>query len=300
MKKFLFAIFVNNRVMSAIASPALGIIIPPLIGLYYGTLDVWGDEWGIVKNYKAIHEFIFTVSASFTVLILFLRAVSQTFQGQIQSKYQEIIQATMIFINEVVKKKKDRFHESAKGIRPKADIFKAITKPQDQIDFLLDGTRRLLRDAFGIEYKNIEITIIQGNNLDGKWWYLHQTEKQRQHTKAKDIVDGKSTARYCLDTGDSILVPDIRKGLKEEIFLPSDRSKKSQLGSIYCKPVRVNVGDKEYVYIFTVCVYGELICTPYDEVECKACERLLDEVAERVELELCLHSIKSFKESGGV
>lgn len=286
--------------MSAIASPALGIIVPPVIGLYYGTLDVWGDEWHIVKDYKHIHEFIFTISASFTVLVLFLRAVSQALQGQIQSKYQGILQATMIFINEVVKKKKDRFHKNAKDIRPKADIFKAITQPQDQLEFLLDGTRRLLRDAFGIEYKNVEITIIQGSTTEGKWWYLNQTEKQRQHTKAKEIIDGKSTAKYCLDTGDSILVPDIRKGEKEEVFLPSDRSKKAQLGSIYCKPVRVNVGNKEYVYVFTVCVYGELICTPYDIVECKACERLLDEVAERVELELCLHSMKSFKESGGV
>lgn len=299
MKERLYKIFVNNRVMKFIGSPALGILVPPVLGLYYGTLDIWGGEWAIVKDFKEVHEFVFTITAAATVLILFLRAVSEALQGQVQRKYQAILQATMIFINELVKKKKDRFHNSAKDIKPKGDAFRIITQPQDQLEFLIDGTRRLLRDAFVIDYKNVEITIIQGSHTEGKWWYLLQTDKQRQHTKAKAIIDGQSTAKYCLDTGDSLLVPDIRKGEKEKVFLPSARSQKAALGSIYCKPVRVLVGGKEYVYVFTVCVYGELICTPYDALECKACERLLDEVAERVELELCLHSIKSFKESGG-
>lgn len=286
--------------MNFIGSPALGILVPPILGLYYGTLDIWGGEWDVVKNYKAIHEFVFLITASATVLILFLRAVSEALQGQVRSKYQGILQATMVFINELVKKKKDRFHKSARDVKPKTEVFKVITQPLDQLEFLIDGTRRLLRDAFGIDYKNVEITVIQGSHTEAKWWYLLQTDKQRQHTKAKTIIEGQSAANYCLRTGDSILVPDIRKGEKEGVFLPSDRSKKAGKGSVYCKPVRVSVGHKEYVYVFTVCVYGELICTPYDDVECKACERLLDEVSERVELELCLHSIKSFKESGGV
>ena len=54
-----------------------------------------------------------------------------------------------------------------------------------------------------------------------------------------------------------------------------------------------------YVYIFTIAVYGEFLCTPYDEEEYKACEKLLDEVADRVELELYLHSLKTYKTSGG-
>lgn len=63
--------------------------------------------------------------------------------------------------------------------------------------------------------------------------------------------------------------------------------------------MRINVNSIEFVYIFTVVVYGEFLCTPYDEEECKACERLLDEVGDRVELELYLHSIKKYKENGG-
>lgn len=82
-------------------------------------------------------------------------------------------------------------------------------------------------------------------------------------------------------------------------FLESERSKKNEIGSIYCKPVRVTVSGVEYTYIFTVVVYGQFLCVPYDNDECRACESLLDEVSDRIELELYLHSMKSFKENGG-
>lgn len=31
-----------------------------LAGLYYGTLDIWGDEWGWISNYKNIHGCIYS------------------------------------------------------------------------------------------------------------------------------------------------------------------------------------------------------------------------------------------------
>src|SRR5690625_663249 len=83
------------------------------------------------------------------------------------------------------------------------------------------------------------------------------------------------------------------------LFLESSRSKVSEIGSIFCKPVRIQVGTIEYVYIFTIAVFGQHICTPYDEDECIACEKILDEVADRVELELYLFSIKQYRDDGG-
>ena len=112
-------------------------------------------------------------------------------------------------------------------------------------------------------------------------------------------MNGSSTAKYAFDTGDSVFIPDIRKGVKEGVFINSDRSNKSEVGSIFCKPVRITVSGTEYVYIFTIAVFGQYLCTPYDEEECRACEKILDEVADRVELELYLNSIKRFRENGG-
>ena len=270
-------------------------IIPPLIVLYYGTLDIWGNDWSIIKEHKDIHEFIFTAFASLTIIILFIKGISEQFKGSVLKKYQNILESTVVFFNDLVKKKKDRFYQKAKNIKPNSDIFKIITQPEDQLEFVLDGTKKLLNNGFDIQPKNIGITIIQGNLSQKKWWYQFKCDSQKQHTRAKMIMEGDSTAKYCYETGDSIFIPDIRKGIKEKLFLPSDRTNKAEYGSIFCKPVRINVNSVDFIYIFTIMIYGEFLCTPYNEDECKACERLLDEVADRVELELYLYSMKTFK-----
>lgn len=305
MKKILYKIFVSNKFIDFIGSPIMSILVPPIIALYYGTLDIWGEDWIIVKNYKPIHEFIFSALAILTVTVLFIKGVSEQFKGIALKKYQNLLESLVAFFNELVKKKRDRFYQKAKGAEPNADIFKLITHPDAQLEFILDGTKRLLNNGFDIDPKNIGITIIKGFPNQDKWWYEFKCDSQKQHTKAKTIMSGNSTAKYCLESGESIFIPDFRKGIKENVFHQSERSKKSNYGSIYCKPARLSINSINsiksinYVYIFTVVVYGEFLCTPYDEEECKACEKLLDEVADRVELELYLHSLKTYKTSGG-
>ena len=304
LKKIIHDFFVKNKFIEFISSPALSIIIPPIILIYYTILDIWGDDWEIIKNYKDLHSVVFTSLAAITILILFLKSISEHFKGSVAKQYQEILESIVVFFNSLVKKKKDRFFQKSKNIKPNADIFKIITQPKDQLDFLIDGTQDLLQSAFGINKKHIEITIIQGalkeeGLEEKKWWYSFQCDHQKQHTKANQIMKEGSTAYYCYTHGESILIPDIRKGSKEATFQKTYRSEKSDYGSIYCKPVRIKVNTKEYLYIFTIVIYGEFICTPYDIDECKACERLLDEIADRVELELYLHSLKQYKESRG-
>lgn len=299
MKKWLYIIFVRNRVVELISHPLLSVLVPPIIGLYYGTLDIWGDEWGWVKNRIDLHELIFTVLASGTVLILFFKGVREAAEGHVSKKYQQLTESILQFFNGLVKKKRDRFFNKAKHLKPTADIFKIITQPKDQLEYVLDGTKTFLINGLSVDGKSIGITIIQGVPSENRWWYALKCDTQKQHTKPKDLMDGDSTARYCYETGDSLFIPDIRKGAKEGVFFESARSKSTETGSIFCKPVRILVGNVEYVYIFTIAVFGQTLCTPYDEDECRACEKILDEVADRVELELYLYSIRQYKVAGG-
>ena len=300
LKKLLFQIFVNNRAVKFIGHPAMGVFVPPLIGLYYGTLDIWGDEWGWIKNNRDVHELIFTILATLTILILFFKAISEAARGEVEKQYSKLMESMILFFNTLVKKKRDRFFNKAKHLKPTGDTFKAITQPKDQLEHVVDGTKTFLVNGFGIDPKNIGITIIQGCPQQDKWWYELKCDAQKQHTKAKVLMSGKSTAAYCFESGDSIFIPDIRKGIKEEVFFSSERSEKTGVGSIFCKPVRITVGKLEYVYIFTVAVFGQNLCLPYDEEECRACEKILDEIADRVELELYLHSIKQYRTNGGI
>jgi len=40
LRRALYKIFVNNIVIKTLNLPVVGIIIPPMVGLYYGTLDI--------------------------------------------------------------------------------------------------------------------------------------------------------------------------------------------------------------------------------------------------------------------
>ena len=299
MKKWFYVVFVNNRVINFLSSPVLSMVIPPIVMLYYGTLDIWGDDWKWIKDNKDLHEFIFTLLAAFTFLVLFIKGISEAFKGVVAKRYDLLTESLISFFNGLVKKKRDRFYQKAKSLKQREDAFKRITQPIDQLEHVLDGTKRFLVDGLKIDQKNIGITIIQGIPNENRWWYELKCDSQKQHTRARDLMNGESTAKYCFDHGDSLFIPDLRKGIKEGVFFESSRSKKTGKGSIFCKPVRVTVSNIDYVYIFTIAVYGQYLCTPFDETECRACEKILDEVADRVELELYLHSMKQFRETGG-
>ena len=299
MKKWFYVVFVNNRVINFLSSPVLSMVIPPIVMLYYGTLDIWGDDWKWIKDNKDLHEFIFTLLAAFTFLVLFIKGISEAFKGVVSKRYDLLTESLISFFNGLVKKKRDRFYQKAKSLKQREDAFKRITQPIDQLEHVLDGTKRFLVDGLKIDQKNIGITIIQGIPNENRWWYELKCDSQKQHTRARDLMNGESTAKYCFDHGDSLFIPDLRKGIKEGVFFESSRSKKTGKGSIFCKPVRVTVSNIDYVYIFTIAVYGQYLCTPFDETECRACEKILDEVADRVELELYLHSMKQFRETGG-
>lgn len=289
----------NNSVINFLGHPALSMVIPPIVALYYGALDIWGDDWSWIKDNKEAHEVVFSILAAFTILILFIKGISEAGKGAVYRRYNHLMESMLLFFNGLVKKKKDRFYNKAKHLKPTGDVFNLITQPIDQLEHVLDGTKSFLINGFEIKPKNVGITIIQGNPQTKKWWYALKCDTQKQHTKAKDLMEGKSTAKYCYDNGDSVFIPDIRKGIKEGVFFESERSSKSEVGSIFCKPVRISVNNTEFVYIFTIAIFGQYLCTPYDEDECKACEKILDEVADRVELELYLYSMKQYRQSGG-
>ena len=45
-----------------------------LLGLYYGTLDIWGDDWGWIVDYKPLHSRIYSILMGLTIISVSLRA----------------------------------------------------------------------------------------------------------------------------------------------------------------------------------------------------------------------------------
>ncbi|MFA0813760.1 hypothetical protein [Microbulbifer epialgicus] len=300
-KKFFYLIFGDNPVIRFIDHPFLVTIIPAIVGLYYGTLDIWGDDWKWVTNYKGIHELTFSTLAIVTIVTLILKGISQSLRSKVRARQNTLTEALLDLFNKLVKKKRDRFYNKAKHLSPRKDVFNLITHPDDQLGHALDETKNFLIEGLGIDSKNIGITIIQGDPhaKTKKWWYFKKCDSQKQHTRPQDLMSYNSTASYCYKTGDSIFLPDIRKGIKEGVFYESTRSRNGKLGSIFCKPVRITVKNRIYVYIFTIAVFGQNVCSPIDEDDCRACERVFDEIADRIELELYLYSMKQYRYKDG-
>lgn len=295
MKKLFYLFFCDNPVIRLVNHPVLGIAVPSFAGLYYVTLDIWGNDWELITKYKDIHEFFFSALAILTILILLLKTISELLRGRIDEKHNGLTKAILKLFNNLLKKKRDRFFNKARELSPNEDVFRLITHPKEQLIHALDETKNFLIDGLGINSRNIGITIIQCNPHDKMWSYLLKCDHQRQHTEAHVLMTSGSTAAYCFKQGSSILIPDIRKGIKEGIFMKSERSENGKIGSIFCNPVRITVGNHEYFYIFTIAIFGQNVCSTADEDDCMAHEKVFNEIADRVELELYLYSMKQYR-----
>ncbi|WNZ54779.1 hypothetical protein QT397_18105 [Microbulbifer sp. MKSA007] len=295
MKKLIFLAFGDNFFTRFLNHPALSICIPAFTTMYYLTLDIWGDDFALIKNNIEFHQSAFLTLLFITSLVIIFKTISELLHSKVSKQKNEITKALIMLFKSLVNKKKRRFFDKAKHLKPTGDTFKAITHPKEQLEYVLAETKRFLVEAFGLDAKNIAITIIQGNPREDKWWYELRCETQRKYARARDIMNGNSTAATCFQSGDSLLIPDIRKGIKENMFEHSKRSRDAKQGSIYCKPVRITVNNCNYVYIFSIAVYGQNICPADSNEDFKACENVLDDIADRVELELYLHSMRKYR-----
>ena len=102
LKKLFYYLFVNNKIIDILSSRVLSMVVPPIVGLYYGTLDIWGDDWDIVTKYKSQHEFTFTILAGMTLLILFVKGVSETFKDIVSDRYEALLESLIVFFNSLL------------------------------------------------------------------------------------------------------------------------------------------------------------------------------------------------------
>lgn len=298
IKRYAYLFFNKWWFAKLVKLPILTFILPVLTSFYYAALDIFGDDWVWIKDHREIHETIFTLLFVATMFVVLFRAIAEQYSIRLNKQKEEVSRNLLKIFNSLVTKKKRRFFEEAANIRPSADCFKRVTKPDEQLKAIFDSTIDAITTIFNVNPANLTLTIIEGNNEENKWWYALQSDHQTRLTSPKKLMENVSTARYCFDLGQSLFIPDMRKGIKDNVFLSSDRSKSNkEFGSIFCKPVVVKVEERVFKYVFTICLYGELLCTPDNEEESRVCEEFFNEISDRVELELYLRSIKKFRYS---
>lgn len=174
--------------------------------------------------------------------------------------------------------------------------------PDEQLEFIMRETQ-IFFEHWGVSKDKLDMTIIHTKMKKGdnsSWEYVLQLNKQRQHTPASQLMTNKSLAKKVIDIGEGIFLADLQAGIDKQIFFSSKRAIENQnTGSIYCRPVTITIQDITYKYVFSLVSYGIYLCKPNDEQEAIYLQSILDEIGDRIELELYLHAMKNHKLKSG-
>jgi len=268
-----------------------------LAGLYYGTLDIWGDEWGWISNYKNIHGCIYSILMLLTIFFVLCKCILDIKEEKVKKDKEELLKKFLIFIKNVVQAKRTRFFDRVARIElnKRFNFFDEITHPKDQLRFIMTQVVDFL-EFYGVNRNHVEMTILGTNSDLVKWEYELVLDRQKQYTDANKIMSNNSLAKKSIDSGESTFLSDLNEGVRQNLFYKSNRSDTvNNIGSIYCKPVTLKIQDKTYKYVFTLVSYGTYLCSPTDRQEANEFATLLDEIGDRVELELYLLAMKQHK-----
>lgn len=206
----------------------------------------------------------------------------------------------ILLIAKIVKYKLQRFQSAANRLKPTDNIFELITKPKDQIKYTFDELKRLLMKSFSLKENDICITILEQDNETSEARYLYSDNSWR-HTEPNDLINSKSTAKDCLETGEPRFYPDKFKAAGEGKYYLTERDKRLKKGSIYCYPVFVSISEHiEDKYIISISTYNRVLCEPKEDLDSvdivvDTIEFILEEICKRIKLELTLLSIKNWQ-----
>ena len=263
-------------------------ILSILTAPYYLCLDIWGIEWKWVANYKDVHMalFIFLVGIEclgslFVAFFSFFSKTKKDFSSEILDCFDNVVQL-----------KKKRFLNKLNDIAPNSNIFKIITHPYNQIQQSSMVYCNMISEIFGIEKDDVDITII--DCLNSKFFF--QNRNNMKHTDPVKILSEKSAALYCKNRGIPIYISDKEKGEKNGAYYMSDSDRTKLPGSAFCYPVFVKGKIISAEYIITISTYGKKFSDSPFAIDRELTEKILKNIAERIELELELNTIRGFME----
>lgn len=256
-----------------------------------------GDDWKWISEHKDLHGYIYSFLMLVTIIFVLCKCFIDIKEEKIKKDKEELLKKFLIFIKNVVQAKRTRFFDRVSRIEQskRINFFDEITHPKDQIRFIMTQAVEFL-EFYGVNRTHIEMTVLGTNSELGTWEYALVLDRQKQYTDPNIIMANTSLAKRVIDSGESTFISDLNEGVQQNLFYKSNRSDSvSSIGSIYCKPVTLKIQDKTYKYVFTLVSYGTYLCSPNDQQEANEFATLLDEIGDRVELELYLLAMKQHK-----
>lgn len=290
---FLEKIFQNTWLNSSLAI---------FLGLYYGTLDIWGDEWQWIADYRGIHSIVYTILVIVTVISVIIKAILDHVAKKYKYEERLILNKFVLIIRNIVYTKRTRFYDKASNLdkdKKRIRFFDEITHPDEQIKYIMSQSREFF-EFYGVKRNQIEMTVLgsikRKDDTSQNWKYILQSDRQREHSDANTIMTSNSLAKKAIESGDPIFLAELEEGINQQNFFASKRSIEAKnVGSIYCKPVTIKIQEVTYKYVFSIVSYGTYLCSPTNAVEANHIAMILNEFGDRIELELYLFAMKRHK-----
>ena len=294
-RKLFRKILYKNVIVASIRNKFLQIFLPGISGAYFITLDVWGDKWEFISKNTAKHEVIFSILVALSLFSLLVRGIADWYEEQSERTYIKFLEQFSLLTTKLVVNKLNRFKDETTKLKPNGNTFKQITQPKDQINLILGEVESLLLNNFSLKRNQVCMTIMHNDPINETWYYEYETNRSWKHTKAIKLLEGRSAAAECLSTGEPIFYACKNKAAKLGKYYLSERDKRTGIGSVFCYPAFTQNNDYRDNYIISIVTYGKRLCDPIDDEQAEAISEIFSDIARRIDLELTLHSIKTWQ-----
>ncbi|WP_417737283.1 hypothetical protein [Rosistilla oblonga] len=268
--------------------------LPPIVAIYYTTLDVWGEE-SFISQHAYYHKKIYLTLVGITLATLFFRGLGERLYGA-GSEYTRSLEALLISVKKIMVAKGHRFRSQLPLIKKTSNVFDMITHPENQIKVILEEAKHFITEHLGLHEEQFDITIIRCGPYKPEPMFFAWLNQSWKRTLPDKICAATSTARHCLETGEECFFESKKAAEKDGLYHFSDRDIRNKyVGSIFCRPLLVDLPEASDRYLITFATYGVTVCDVNDKEGKKSIQFIFGEFARRIELELTLKSIQSWK-----
>lgn len=270
-------------------------VVPSITAIYFLTLDIWQD-WHWIKDYRETHQQIFLAFVGANVVALVLSSFADSRDASRSAEGSRSLSEFVTEVGAIVEAKLIRFRDKISGLKvsgKRIDKFSLITHPDEQLRVIAAAVGRFLLHCYGLEDQQFNLTIMRRRPRTADWDFCYRYHGNWHTTQPTDLLGNPSAAKKCLDTGEFRFFASKEEAAKLGAYHMSKRDEeRGRTGSCFVHPATIKTSAGDSQHLISLVTYSKQLCDSWDTGACKATETFLMEFCRRIELELCLKTLK--------
>lgn len=267
-------------------------------------LDLWGQQWAILKDYTRLHSAITSVLIALSLAALAWRAWADVTSRHRVEEYTAILEKLLHIITKIVTFKTIRFQTKLRELKPTTNPFDHITQPEDQIRYICTEAQDFFAELIERKPEEVDISVMRYDPYKQKWYFVAITTGPRRHTDPARLMKEHSIAHHCVNGRTELFVADKRSAEREKTYFMSEKDKHFKcIGSAFCSFLWVattpeGTDDREAnQFVVSFVTYGAQVCESFDHQAEECIKPLFREFVKRIELECTLLVLKKWREN---